>query len=249
MPVAVTESGGFITINDGASSIFVSKSLVTVSTIGTGATAQVKIQWSATNYSQYVYTDFTAPTGASAVIVAAAIAAFISAGSEVLAAGDNHIGNVGGETAVVTSTITMSAAGAYATGEYMGTSTTPQSFAAASRVASGTGVIKSIFISDKITNANVVMELWLFSDAFVAPTDNAAWAISDTEQLTFLGAIDIVTTGWKANVNGQVYYDGTICIPIKLGSTKALWYALVARGTTPAFTSGDLTIGLGILQD
>ena len=157
-------------------------------------------------------------------------------------------GNVGGFTTVVSSTITMSVAGAYATGEYMGTSTSPQSFASVVRTSGGTGIIKSIFISDKIVTANVAMELWLFSATFTAPTDNATFAISDTEALTVLGVIPIGTSGWYASSNNQVYFDGNLSIPIKPAATS-LFYALVARGTTPAFTSADLTIGLGILQD
>lgn len=155
---------------------------------------------------------------------------------------------IGGKTVIVSSTVTMSNAGAYATGDYMGTSATPQAFTDTVTFNGGTGIIKSIFISDKIATANVAMELWLFSSTFVAPTDNAAWAISDAEALTFLGRIDIATTGWAASSNNQCYYDGTQSMVIK-PAVKSLFYALVARGTTPAFTSGDLTISLGILQD
>jgi hypothetical protein len=155
---------------------------------------------------------------------------------------------VGGITTVVSSTVTMTVAGAYSANDYMGTTTTPQAFPNAVRQPLGTGIIKSIFISDKITTANAAMELWLFSSTFVAPTDNAAWAISDTEALTVLGVIPISTSGWYASSNNQVYYDGTQSLVIKTADTS-LYYALVARGTTPAFTSSDLTISLGILQD
>lgn len=154
---------------------------------------------------------------------------------------------VGGITDILTSTVTMSVAGAYSTGDYMGTSTSPQFFQDATKV-SNTGIIKSVFISDKITTTNVAMELWIFSTTFVAPTDNAAWAISDAEALTVQGIIPIFTSGWYASNNNQIYFDGTLSIPIKTVN-KNLYYALVARGTTPAFTSGDLTIGLGILED
>ncbi len=187
------------------------------------------------------------------VVVASDQSPIPISGSITTLASENHIGSVGGNTVVVTSTVVMSVAGAYATGDYMGTTTSPQSFSNAVRVSGGTGIIKSLFISDKITTANVNMELWLFSQTFVAPTDNAAWAISDAEALTVLGVIPIPTvaaaqTGWYASSNNQVYCDATISIPIKLSATS-LFYALVARGTTPAFTSLDLTIGLGILQD
>ncbi len=219
-----------------------------------------------------LYSDVTTPSGASAVAVAALIEAFLdaSAGAVPLAAGTNLIGkvsidqatananevvtktgsttNAGGYTAFVSSTITMSVAGAYATGDYMGTTTSPQSFTSVVRTSGGTGIIKSLIISDKITTANVAMELWVFSATFTAPTDNAAWAISDAEALTVLGIIPIVTSKWYASSNNQIYIDDTINIVIKPAATS-LFYALVARGTTPAFTSADITINLGILQD
>ncbi len=144
-------------------------------------------------------------------------------------------GNVGGFTAYVSSTVGMSVAGAYATGDYMGISTSPQAFTNVVRTSGGTGIIESLIISDKITTTNVAMELWLFSATFVAPTDNAAWAISDT-------------TGWYANANGQVFSVSGLNYPIKPAATS-LFYALVARGTTPSFTSADLTLNLSILQD
>lgn len=158
-------------------------------------------------------------------------------------------GNIGGFTALSSSTITMSVAGSYATGDYMGTSTTPQTFTNVCRTSGGTGIIKGIVASDKIVTANVAMELWLFSATFTAPTDNAAWAISDAEATTFIGVISLETSNWKATSNNQVYYDDAFSIPFDLPTGTTIYYALVARGTTPSFTSGDLSITLGILQD
>ena len=58
-------------------------------------------------------------------------------------------GNTGGFTTIATSTPVLSVAGAYATGDYMGTTTTPQAFSDVVRKVGGTGIIKSIAISDK----------------------------------------------------------------------------------------------------
>lgn len=157
-------------------------------------------------------------------------------------------GNVGGFTTLVQSTVVMSVAGAYATGDYMGTTTTPQSFASAVRTSGGTGIIKSILIADKITTANVAMELWIIDRTFTAPTDNAAWDLSDPNMLFVQAVIPISTAGWYASSAGQVYFDGSLSYPIKSNGTT-LFYALVARGTTPAFTSSDLTITISVLQD
>lgn len=157
--------------------------------------------------------------------------------------------NIGGFTSISTTTVTMSVAGSYATGDYMGTSTTPQTFTNVVRSSGGSAIIKSIFISDKIVTANVNMELWLLSATFTAPTDNAAWAITDSEATTVLAVIPLSSSNWYASSNNQVYYDGSLCVPLKLSSGTSVYYALVARGTTPSFTSLDLAIGLGILQD
>ena len=81
MPVSVTNSGGTIVVNNGADTTSIYKDKVTVRTVGNN----VRIEWDSENYVEYPYTDFTAPTGASAVIVAAAIEAFLDAGITVTA--------------------------------------------------------------------------------------------------------------------------------------------------------------------
>lgn len=163
---------------------------------------------------------------------------------------DSVNGNTGGYTAYISSNVIMSVAGAYATNDYMGQSVTPQSLDSVVRKPGGTGVINSLTISDKITNTNVAMELWIFSTTFVAPTDNAAWTISDAEATTVLGVIPIITSKWYASGANQIYFDDTVSMAIKTASNStSIYYALVARNTTPAFTSLDLTINIGILQD
>lgn len=157
--------------------------------------------------------------------------------------------NVGGFTTVSNSTVVMSVAGVYATGDYIGTSTTPQTFTNVCRFSAGSGIIKGIVASDKITSANVDMELWLFNTTFTAPTDNAAWAISDAEATTVIGIISLSASNWKASANNQVYYDDSFTIPFKLITGTTLYYGLVARGTTPSLTSLDFAIGLKTLQD
>lgn len=143
----------------------------------------------------------------------------------------------------------MSVAGAYATGDYMGTTTTPQSFSNVVRSSGGTGILKSILVSDKGTGTNVEMELWIIDRTFTAPTDNAAWDLSDANMLFVQAVIPIESTGWHASSAGQVYADNTLSWPIKPSTGTSIFYALVARGGTPVFASGDLTVTLGILQD
>lgn len=170
-------------------------------------------------------------------------------GNLTIGAGENHIGQVGGNTTIVSSNLVMSVAGSYVAGDYMGVSGASSYFDTALRVDLGTGIIKSLTISDKSISANVAMELWLFSDAVITPTDNSPFTITDAESLSVLAVIPILTTGWYSNTANQVYSDSNLSIPIKSNDGKLIHYALVARGTTPSFVSQDLTITLGILQD
>ena len=71
--VSVVSNGSTITINDGANPIDIYKSKVFVCTSGDN----VIIQWDEVNSRTYKYTQFTAPSGASAAAVEAAIAALL----------------------------------------------------------------------------------------------------------------------------------------------------------------------------
>jgi hypothetical protein len=147
----------------------------------------------------------------------------------------------------LTVTPTLSAAGQYVTGDYIGQTTTPESFSGAVRTTAGSAIVTSLTIADKQATAAVAMELWLFSATFTAPTDNAAWAISDAEALTCVGVIPITTDRWFASSNNKVYSDNNLGLVVKCAATS-LFYALVARGTTPTWSAGDLQLTLGITQ-
>lgn len=165
-----------------------------------------------------------------------------------LPASSNHIGQVGGETVYSTVTPTLSVAGAYASGDYIGQSATPQSFAGAVRSAGFKATVKSLTIVDKVVTAPVALELWLFSATFTAPTDNAAWTVSDADALNCVAVIPITTDKWYLGTVNKVYSDDTISKVVTCASTT-LFYALVARGATPTWASGDLQLSLGLLLD
>lgn len=157
--------------------------------------------------------------------------------------------NIGGFSNILTTSVVFTDTNARATGDYCGTDTTPQAFANIVRGNGGTGIIKSIRITDYTTTTAVALELWIFSQTFIAPADNAAWTITDAMADTCLGVIPIVTTKWYASAANKIYSDDTLNIIIK-PSVTSLFYAIVARGTTPAWTTAvGLSIGLGVIQD
>lgn len=146
----------------------------------------------------------------------------------------------------LSTTPAMSVGSAYVTGDYIGTTTSPQSFTNVVRTSGGSAEIRSITISDKNTNAAVALELWLFSATFTAPTDSAAWSISDADALLCVGVIPITTDRWFASSLNKVYSDNNVGLVVSCAATS-LFYALVARGT-PTLANGDLTICLGVAQ-
>ncbi len=148
----------------------------------------------------------------------------------------------------LTSTPTLSVAGAYATGDYIGPSTAPSSFANVARDSNGRAKLRSLTIVDKTTAAAVALELWLFSATLTVPTDNAAWAISDADALLCQGVIEIPTTRWYASSNNKVFSRDDLNLVVQPAATT-LYYALVSRGSTPTWASGDLQLSLGVETD
>lgn len=153
-----------------------------------------------------------------------------------------------GVSDVIRITPTFSVGGAAATGDYVGKTTEPEFFTRVARRDGFPAIIKSLVITDKTTTTAVAMELWLFESTFTAPTDNAAWAISDADQLKCVGVLALAADRWYSNSNGKVFTDDRFCLPLK-PTAQNLYFALVARGTTPAWATGDLTLSLGVLQD
>lgn len=145
-----------------------------------------------------------------------------------------------------TSTPVMSVGSAYVTGDYIGTTTTPQAFTSVARTSGGSAEIRSITISDKNTAAAVPMELWLFSATFAAPTDSAAWSISDADALLCVGVVPLTTDRWFASSLNKIYSDSNLGLVVNCAATS-LYYAVVARGA-PTLATGDLTICLGVAQ-
>lgn len=145
-------------------------------------------------------------------------------------------------------TPTFSVGGAAATGDYVGKTTEPEFFTRVARRDGFPAIIKSVVITDKLTTTAVAMELWLFESTFTAPTDNAAWSISDADQLKCVGVLALAADRWYSNALGKVFSDDRFCLPVK-PTAQNLYFALVARGTTPAWATNDIQISLGILQD
>jgi len=159
-----------------------------------------------------------------------------------IAAGETHIGKVGGEGINISQTPTVTA-GAYSANDAVGGLLT---FANAGRVSGVGGVIKNMLLLDD-AGQDATMELWLFNQTFTAMADNAAWAPSEADLRKLVAIISTVDGAWfaagtpsaaRVEVSQRYAVTGT-----------SLFGQLVTRGTPTFAATDDITVVVGLLQD
>jgi len=148
-----------------------------------------------------------------------------------------------GTTITVTPTLTV--AGAYAAGDFVGTSATAMTFANAARVSGGSGVIETAILVDGDLQS-IAAELWLFDTAPTPPNDNAAWTISDANALTCIGVIPF--SSYYASALNSVSVARGLGIAFSAVGGTSIYGCLVTRGA-PTYVSGNLSVRLAIMQD
>ena len=162
------------------------------------------------------------------------------------AATEVHLGAVGGHTTNITVTPTLTVHANYVTGDYVGTSGTPMTFALAARVDAGTGWVLGALLENDVAEA-IAMELWLFDATVTPPDDSAAWTISDADAKKCIGVLKFAAADWTQSALNAVCRSAAVMIPFTCGAaSKSLFGCLVARGT---LTSTGVTVRLNVLQD
>ena len=159
-----------------------------------------------------------------------------------IAAGETHIGDVGGADIIITQTPTVTA-GAYSANDAVGGLLT---FTNAARVSGGGGVIKSVvFIDD--AGQDVALELWLFDTTITAIADNAAWALTEAQLHTCVAVISTTDGTWRASGTPSV------CdVDVSRGYTCTgtnLFGQIVTRGTPTFAATDDVTVRIQLLQN
>jgi hypothetical protein len=163
-------------------------------------------------------------------------------GSVLGAAGENHIGQVGGEGTTISLTPTVTA-GAYTANDAVGGLLT---FANAARVSGGGGLIKNVIILDD-AGQDAALELWLFNATFTAMSDNAAWAPSQADLRKLVAIVSTADGAWyaagtpsAARIEVSQRYDlvGT-----------SMFGQLVTRGTPTFAATDDVTVIISVQQD
>lgn len=179
-----------------------------------------------------------------------------NAATPVLAAGENHIGSVGGHVAVAAApTMTRpSDTTAYAVGDLVANSTTagsvtPLAFAV-SRVTGGGVLVRRARIrksGTSVTNAQFRLHLYRATVATVANGDNGAWSTDGVAN--YLGALDVTvdrafTDG--AAGNGVPLSGSEIGAIPTSGST--IYGLLEARAVYTPGNAETFTVSLEVLQ-
>ncbi len=162
-----------------------------------------------------------------------------------LQAGEAHIGQVGGEAALLEVTLTLDTS-IYADGDVLADT---QVVSNALRVVNGTALLESLVVLDE-DDLGVGFDL-LFFDANVSlGTENAVPSITDANMRSFLGRITISAgdyTDWGGVRTATMRSIGLL---LKAATdTRDVYLAAVTRGGTPTYTASGIRLRLGVLQN
>lgn len=181
---------------------------------------------------------------------------------DTIAAGENHIGEVGGKIANPSANFTRPAdTTAYASGDLVANSTSSASVAAlqftAARIAAGNLAIRRARLKKSgttVTNASFRLHLYganPASSSGIANGDNGAWL---TKQSSYLGSIDLDMSGG----NGRVFSDAAQVIGapavgeeinVKLASGQIVYGLLEARAAYTPVSGETFTAELEVVQN
>ena len=176
---------------------------------------------------------------------AAGVAALLT--GIVLANGENHIGSVGGHTAVVTVTPTITA-GTYSAGYLVGGLMT---VANAARVAAGKGTIQSVVLTDK-AKQDMPIDIIFFQTNLPNSTltDHVALTIHDTDLLACIGVVKILASDYSDFADNSVASKTSQGLPFAAAAGSTTIYAVAVARDAPVYAStSDLQFKFKIYPD
>lgn len=159
-------------------------------------------------------------------------------------AGELHLGEVGGNTALIAVTFTLDTS-AYASGDVLAI---PTVLTAALRKTDGTGILQSITLNDE-DDQGVALYVVIMDANNLLGTINSSSSISDANARNIIGIVPVETTDWIDLGGVRVATIRNLGIPVKSVSGAAtLYVGLITRGT-PTHTASGITGRFGILRD
>ena len=159
-----------------------------------------------------------------------------------IAAGENHLGDVGMPDTSITITCSLDTS-AYADGDVIFDT---QEIANAVRNNGESCILQSVHVVD-IDDQGIELDLVLFNAATSLGTENSAPDVDDTEVLTTLGIVNVADY-IDLGANQIATVDG-IGLALKAGAaTTSLYVAGITRGA-PTYSASGLTIVFGFLRN
>ena len=161
----------------------------------------------------------------------------------ILGAGENHVGEVGGNVGKAQAQFGPSTSTTYAAGQVM---SAPISLAGMARKAAGSGFITSATLALNVLNV-VEVDLVVFSSApTFAYAAGAAWTNTAADRPKILGVLKV--TDWTAlsttDSVGEVLPGAKFFTCDDATSTSSLWIVPVARGSITLAAATDATVTL-----
>ena len=163
------------------------------------------------------------------------------------AAGEAHIGEVGGNTLPIVVTPVIGAA-AFTAGDFVGGKLI---LANAGRVAGGSGIVQNLSIVDAAKQA-AALRIYLFkTDLAGTYADNAVESFTAADMLKLIDVIDVLASDWETLTNVSVTNVETLRglgIPYKITTGTSL-FAIIRTLGTPTYTANCLQLTFGLLRD
>lgn len=160
-------------------------------------------------------------------------------------AGEAFIGQVGGNQSTTTVAQTVTASSAYSSGNAVGGLIT---FANASRVANGSGLVQSVVAYTKSAQT-AALELWLFNTnpSGSTCTDKTAFSVAaaDFDKVVWVTSI----SSWYSGGTPSVGVSTDHAIPFALASGTSLYGCLVARSTPTYASTSDVSVAIRVIRN
>lgn len=159
-------------------------------------------------------------------------------------ASENHLGEVGGSSAVVDVTLTLDT-NVYASGDVLAE---VQEAANVLRVSGGSAVLHSLQVIDKDYQGQA-LDVVLFDNISASlGTENAAVSITDTDAAGILGVVEVASADYVDLTNSQIASKADIGLVLEVSSGTSIGVGAISRGTG-TYTANGIVLRLGVLQD
>lgn len=169
----------------------------------------------------------------------------LAAGTLNLGAGEAHLGEVGGNTAIISPSLTITA-GAYSANDVVGGEITLTN---AARVSGGSGVITDIVVLDD-DNEKAALTIVLYdSDPAANTADNGAFAWGSGDLARCIGKVNVAGADYETMGGNAVAHKTGLGIGFKASGSANLYMYLIATGTPTYAATSDLQVKVKVLRD